>query len=175
MALRRTIALGAALVAAAVCHEATAGVVSIEVEGTLPGFTASALADFLVAQMNRVSLEGWHFAPAAGGPGEHADRVVWSFRPNPYAAGAVRSFGFSRGMIERLAGVHRSVTVEARLYLGGEYQTLAFGQVALSGADGDDALAREVVELSRALMAYPGIDAKPAPPGKRSADADATG
>ena len=76
----------------------------------------------VAARMAETRLPDWRFEPAADN-GSAANRVEWSFKLNPYAGGEVRNFARTSGY-EREFGFHRPITVEARLYLNGEYQTL---------------------------------------------------
>jgi hypothetical protein len=120
----------------------------------------SALSRYLAAQMARVGLSDWRFEPAAGN-GPAANRVEWTFKLGPYAGGEVRSFVNTLSHEERFAG-RRPITIEARLYLNGEYQTLV-QQQALVGDDPDDPdLAAAVVGATRNLLgpsgAYRAID-----------------
>jgi hypothetical protein len=77
---------------------------------------------YLSQQMEQVRFSEWRFEPA-GANGLAPDRVEWSFTMNPYAGGEQRSF-VRPHMEQRIFGAHRPVTIEARLYLSGEYQTM---------------------------------------------------
>ena len=61
----------------------------------------------------------------------------------------------------------RPVTIEARLYLNGEYQTLVEEQATVRGGPDDPALAAAVVSVTRNLLgprgAYRAIDTGLAP------------
>jgi len=94
----------------------------------LPGLPHSALSRFLAAHMAEVGLADWRFAPAAG-DASAPDRVEWTIRLNPYAGGEVRNFVHTLFHEQRL-GVHRPVTIEARLHLNGQYQTLVLISMA---------------------------------------------
>jgi hypothetical protein len=100
----------------------------IEAIRGLFGLPHSALSRFLAAHMAEVGLADWRFAPAAG-DASAPDRVEWTIRLNPYAGGEVRNFVHTLFYEQRL-GVHRPVTIEARLYLNGQYQTLVQKQAA---------------------------------------------
>jgi hypothetical protein len=134
--------------------------VAVETKGSLPGFSDSELPDYFAAAMNAVTQKGWHFAP---GPASSvpADRIELSFETNAYAAGAVRTYGISRATMERLLNVHHSITIEARLFLGDQYQTLFFEQVTVSGGPHDAELDDAVAKLTRALTAYPALKTGP--------------
>ena len=70
---------------------------------------------------------------------------------------------------ERGFGVHRPVTVEARLYLKGEYQTLVEQQAIVQGGPDDPELASVVAKVTQNLLgpsgAYRAMDT-----GQRRAD-----
>jgi len=125
---------------------------TLEVQATrgLPGLHHSALARFVAVHMAEAGLADWRFE-AATGDGVAADRVEWSFKLNPYAGGEVRSFSHSLSRQPRLAE-RRPVTIEARLYLNGEYQTLVEEQATVRGDPDDADLAAAVVSATRELL-----------------------
>jgi hypothetical protein len=100
--------------------------------------------------MADAGLADWRFEPATGS-GPAADRVEWSFKLNPYAGGGVRRFS-PPSMNEWRAGVHRPVTIEARLYLNGEYQTLVEAQALVQGGPDDPDLATAVAAVTKDLL-----------------------
>lgn len=122
-------------------------------------FHHSALSRFLAAEMTRVGLADWRFAPE-GKDGAAADRVEWSFKLNPYAGGEVRSFVHSLSHEESFG--RRPATIEVRLYLDGQYQTLVEAQAFVRGTPDDPDLAAAVVRATRNLLgpngAYRAID-----------------
>jgi len=126
----------------------------------LPGLHHSALSRFIAAHMTEAGLVDWRFEPARGS-GVAADRVEWSIKLNPYAGGGVRSFAHSLGQEEGF-GAGRPATIEARLYLGGEYQTLVEEQATVRGGADDPDLASAVLSATRNLLgpsgAYRAID-----------------
>jgi hypothetical protein len=130
----------------------------------LPGLHHSALSRFIAAQMTQVGLADWRFEPAAGNPAA-ADRVEWSFKLNPYAGGEVRRF--ARSLNPEEFGARRPVTIEARLYLKGKYQTLVEEQAVIRGGPDDPDLAVAVATATRNLLgprgAYRAIDMGPPP------------
>jgi hypothetical protein len=139
--------------------------VTLQVEAAhgLPGLHHSALARFIAARMAGAGLAGWRFEPAAG-DAIAADRVEWTFRFNPYAGGEVRNFAH-KSTDEWRFGVHRPVTIEARLYLKGEYQTLVEKQAIIQGGADDPDLAAAVENVTQNLLgptgAYRAIDTGP--------------
>jgi hypothetical protein len=98
-------------------------------------------------------------------------RAAWSFKLNPYAGGEVRNFARTSGY-ERKLGLHRPVTIEARLYLNGEYQTLVEAQAIIHGGPDDPALAAAIASATQGLLgpsgAYRAIDTgqRPAYPSR---------
>jgi hypothetical protein len=126
----------------------------------LPGLHHSELSRFIAEHMAEAGLANWRFEPAAG-DAIAADRVEWTFRLNPYAGGEVRNF--ARTLTdERRIGVHRPVTIEARLYINGEYQTLVEKQAVIQGGADDPDLAAAVQNVTQNLLgptgAYRAID-----------------
>ena len=136
-------------------HFSPPGDVFVATKGSLPGFNDRDLPAYLVATMNAVAPTGWHFVSAGAGAKAPPERIEISFGSNPYAAGSVRTYGFSRATMDRLLNVHHSITMEARLFLGGQYQTLFFAPVTVSGGPQDSEFKEAVAKLTRALTAYP--------------------
>jgi hypothetical protein len=126
----------------------------IEASDTLPGFHLSQLPRYLALHMADARLGDWRFEPAAA-KASAPDRVKWSFRLNPYAGGEVRSF-VRPHMAERTFAAHRSITIEARLYLNGEYQTLVKKQAVIRGGPDDPDLAAEVTSVTQNLLGLKG-------------------
>ena len=126
----------------------------------LPGLNHSALSRFLAAHMADAGLADWRFEPAEG-DSPAPDRVEWTFRLNPYAGGEVRNFVHTQ-FYEQRRGVHRPITIEARLYLNGEYQTLVERQAMMQGGPNDPELAAAVASATASLLgpsgAYRAID-----------------
>jgi hypothetical protein len=90
------------------------------------------------------------FEPAAD-KGSAPDRVEWRFKLNPYAGGDVRSF-VRPHMAERTFAAYRSVTIEAKLYLNGQYQTLVEKQAVIEGGPNDPNLAAAVAAVTETLL-----------------------
>jgi hypothetical protein len=135
-------------------------ILKVEAADTLPGFHLADLSRYLALHMAEARLADWRFEPAAD-EGAWPDRVEWTFKLNPYAGGEVRSF-IRPHMAERIFGVHRPITIEARLYLNGEYQTLVEKQAVIQGGPNDPDLAEAVANLTQTLLgpsgAYRAID-----------------
>jgi hypothetical protein len=116
----------------------------------LPGLHHSALSRFIAAHMAEAGLANWRFEPNTG-DGVAADRVEWSFTLHPYAGGEVRRFAYTLSGQPR-PGTRLPVTIEARLYLHGEYQTLVEAQATIQGGPDDPDLAEAVVKATRNLL-----------------------
>jgi len=101
----------------------------VEVSQGFPGLNRSALSRFIAVHMAEAGLADWRFKPAPRNR-VAADRVEWIIKLNPYAGGEVRNFTPSPSHEDWFG---RSVTIEARLYLGGEYQTVVEEQATIRG------------------------------------------
>jgi hypothetical protein len=144
------LALAAAFSAFAPAIAAGPLTVQVEATDTLPGFHRGALPRYLAAHMAEARLVDWRFEPAAD-EGSAPDRVEWSFKLNPYAGGEVRTL-VRPHMAERTFAAYRSVTIEARLYLHGEYQTLVEKQAVIEGGPNDPNLATAVIDVTQTLL-----------------------
>jgi len=122
-------ALAMALGPFASASAATRVTLQVEVSQGFPGLNRSALSRFIAVHMAEARLANWRFEPAPGN-GVAADRVEWMIKLNPYAGGGVRNFTPSLSHEDWFG---RSVTIEARLYLGGEYQTVVEEQATIRG------------------------------------------
>ena len=122
----------------------------VEAFNGLPGLHHSALSRFLAAHMADAGLADWRFEPAQGDMAA-PDRVEWTFRLNPYAGGEVRNF-VRVPVDERGFGIHRPITIEVRLYLNGEYQTLIERQAMIQGGPNDTEFAAEVASATKSLL-----------------------
>jgi len=149
------LALVAALVPLA---SASASLLKVEEAGSVPGFHSSAqLRHYLTFHMAEVEPADWRFEPAAAGDPPAPDRVKWRFRLNPYAGGEVRSF-VPPQMEDTAFGIHRPITIEARLYLNGKYQTLAKEQAIIESGPDDPDLAAAVASLTQHLLSPSGTE-----------------
>ena len=126
----------------------------------LPGLHHSALSRFLAAHMADAGLPDWRLEPAQGDI-TAPNRVEWTFRLNPYAGGEVRQF-VRAPVAEQGFSEHRPVTIEVRLYLNGEYQTLVEQQAMIQGGPNDSEFAAAVASATKSLLgpsgAYRGMD-----------------
>jgi hypothetical protein len=116
----------------------------------LPGFHLRDLPRYLALHMAEARLTDWRFEPAVD-KGSAQDRVEWKFKMNPYAGGEVRNF-VRPHMAERTFAAHRPITIEARLYLNGQYQTLVEKQAIIQGGADDPDLAAAVVGITQNLL-----------------------
>jgi hypothetical protein len=120
----------------------------VEVSQGFPGLNRSALSRFIAVHMAEAGLADWRFKPAPRNR-VAADRVEWIIKLNPYAGGEVRNFTPSPSHEDWFG---RSVTIEAKLYLGGEYQTLVEEQGTIRGGPDHLVLASTVVSVTRSLL-----------------------
>jgi hypothetical protein len=148
------LALAAALFLLAPENSAAQLTVQVETSDTLPGFHRRDLPRYLALHMAEARLPDWLFEPAAD-KGSAPNRVVWKFILNPYAGGEVRNFTRPH-MAERIFGAHRPVTIEARLYLNGEYQTLVEKQAVIGGGPDDTNLAAAIASVTQNLLGSQG-------------------
>jgi hypothetical protein len=126
---------------------------AVEISGSVPGLSQAELRRYVAEQMNATRV-GWQFV-AADKADEEPNRVEWSFTTGPSANGAVRTYGFSRAMMERLVGAHHYVTIEAKLYWHGQYQTVMLGHVTMGAAAPDPDLTTLIGKMTRLVLAYP--------------------
>jgi len=144
---------------------ASALTLQVETSDTLPGFHIGDMPRYLALHMTKAGLVDWRFEPSAEN-GSAADRVEWRFKLNPYAGGEVRTF-VRPHMAERVFAAHRPVTIEARLYLNGHYQTLVERQASIQGGPNDPDLAAAVASVTQDLLgpqgAFRAIDAGQTP------------
>ena len=98
--------------------------------------------------MAEANFADWRFEVTENGPAP--DRVEWSFKWNPYAGGEVRRFG-PKG---RSFHLRRPITIEARLYLNGEYQVTVEKQAIIDERSdrNDPHLAEVVASVTQNLL-----------------------
>jgi len=159
-ALVAALALNVAFMPFASPRAAAQVTLQVEAIDGLPGFHRADLSLYLAQHMAETRLADWRFEPAEGN-GLASDRVEWTFKLNPYAGGEVRSFAHTL-VHERRFGVQRPITIEARLYLNGEYQTLVEQQAIVRGGPDSPGLAAAVASATQNLLgplgAYRAID-----------------
>lgn len=131
-------------------------VVAVETAGSVPGIGEGQLDRYIADQMNAAHVGAWRFVPVKSAIPE--DRVEWSFTMAPSAMGAVRTYGFSRAMMERLIDAHHYVTIEAKLYWHGQYQTVMLGHATIGSGVQDPALTALIAKMTRLVMSYPMSD-----------------
>jgi hypothetical protein len=129
--------------------------VSVEVEGSLPGFTADQLSAYVSQQMADAHLTAWRFAPAtpASGATPPPNRVVWQFKILPFAGGSVRYIGPALSKARDLFGVGRPVGVDAKIYLNGQYQSTSFDQATIKGGPRDAGLSDVIKKVMHSIVA----------------------
>ena len=139
---------------------ASSTILEVGAANGLPGFREGELLLYLARQMTDAGLTDWRFEPATG-EGLPANYVLWTFTLKPDAEAEVRSHRPHHLFRESSSDLY-SVTLEARLYLNGVYQTLVSGQALMDGSN-DRRLALAVTEITRSLLgpsgAYRSIDA----------------
>jgi hypothetical protein len=143
-------ALVAALSLFAPANAAAPLILQVATSDTLPGFHLGDLPRYLALHMAEAQLADWRFEPASD-KGSAPDRVDWKFKLNVYAGGEVRKF-IRPHMAERTFSAHRPITIEARLYLNGQYQTLVEKQVIVQGGPDDPDLAAAVTGVTQNLL-----------------------
>ena len=159
-------ALAAVLSLFAPANAASPLILQVATSDTLPGFHLGDLPRYLARHMAEAGLADWRFEPAAD-KGSAPNRVEWSFKLNPYAGGEVRSL-VRPHMAERIFSEHRPITIEVRLFLNGQYQTLVEKHAIIQGGADDPDLAAAVASVTQNLLgpsgAYRAIDtgARPA-------------
>jgi hypothetical protein len=130
---------------------AAATLLKVEGSGAVPGFNSSELRRYLTLHMAEAEPATWRFEPAAAGDIRAPDRVNWRFKLGPYAGGEVRTF-VPPDMVDSTFGVHRPITIEARLYANGRYQTLVKEKAIVQGGPDDPDLSAAVVNLTKNLL-----------------------
>jgi hypothetical protein len=138
-------------------HAAESVRVAVAATGELPGIPETDLNAYLIKAMAAAGRD-WRFEPAAAGRIPPPYRIEWSFKTKTAAASSVRTYGFSDSAMQRLLGTRHYLTIEATLYLQGEYQTQTIGQVSVLGGAGDSDLVAEIERDTRQLLAYPSMD-----------------
>ena len=156
------LALAGCLLCAAPARAVT---IAVTASGDLPGFRMHDAAAWIAVRVAAAGLEHWQFE--AGDPDHPSPtRIEWRFETLPYAGGEVRKFfpmAESRGAMDvHLQGRHRLISVQARLFLDGQYQTETLAQEAVKGGADDPDLADFVVDTIRTLdTAWHAIDLSP--------------
>ena len=128
---------------------ASSTMLEVGAAGGLPGFQEGELQLYLARHMTNAGLTEWRYEPALG-EGLPANYVQWKFRLKPYNGGEVYSHHPFHRSRETFGELY-SVTLEARLYLNGEYQTLVEGQALMDGPH-DPRLALSVTEITKNLL-----------------------
>jgi hypothetical protein len=126
--------------------------VAVVVEGSLPGFSQDQLDAYVVQEMRAAHITAWHFeTDPTGAPA--ANRIVWHFKLLPYAGGSVRYIGPAVNRMKDLFGIRRAVGIDAKIYLGGQYQTSTFDQATIRGGGEDEDLGKVIQRVLRSIVA----------------------
>jgi len=150
-----------AFVAASTAHWADAApvqredapvTVSVVVEGALPGFTPDSLVAYVSRQMADAQVTGWRFVPAAA-EDSSPNRVVWRFRMLPFADGAVKYLGPAMSRVRDMFGIRRPVSLDAKIYLDGRYQSETFNQATIKGGLDDPELGATIRKMAKQIVA----------------------
>jgi hypothetical protein len=130
--------------------------VSVEIDGSLPGFTNDQLSAYISQQMAASHVTSWHFEPgpaAAATAGQPANRIVWHFKQLPFAGGGVRYIGPALSRAREVFGVGRAVGIDAKIYLDGQYQATTFDQATVKGGPNDPSLAAAIQKVMKSIVA----------------------
>jgi hypothetical protein len=139
--------------------------VIVAAHGSVPGVRDADLNRFLADTMNAGVRGPWHFEPAPADAPKAANRIEWAIRTMTSAEGTVRSFGFARSAIDRMMGRHQVLSIDATLFLGGQYQTGLHSEVPATKEAQNPELAADIVRSTQQLMAHESTDAtKPVTP-----------
>jgi hypothetical protein len=159
-ALVTRLALAAILMPFASAIAAAAMTLQVAASDGLPGFHRGDLQRYLALHMAETGLGEWRFEPAADS-GSAANRVEWTLRLNPYAGGGVRNFAHTP-VYQQGFSARRPITIEARLYMNGDYQTLVEKQAVIQGGPNDPEFAAAIASATQDLLgpsgAYHPID-----------------
>jgi hypothetical protein len=135
--------------------------VSVEIDGSLPGFTTDQLSAYVSQQMEASHVTAWHFEPGpapAMTAGQPANRIVWHFKQLPFAGGGVRYIGPALSKARDVFGVGRAVGIDAKIYLNGQYQATTFDQATVKGGPGDPSLAAAIQKVIKSIVANAAAD-----------------
>lgn len=130
--------------------------VSVEIDGSLPGFTNDQLSAYVSQQMAASHITSWHFEPgpaAMTAEGQPANRIVWHFKQLPFAGGGVRYIGPAVSKAREVFGVGRAVGIDAKIYLNGQYQATTFDQATVKGGPNDPGLAAAIQKVMKSIVA----------------------
>jgi hypothetical protein len=129
--------------------------VAVEVEGSIPGFTADQLSAYVSEQMADAHLTAWRFTPATPHQDgtEPPNRVVWHFKVLPYGGGTVRYIGPALSKARDLFGSGRPIGLDAKIYLNGQFQSTCFDQATVRGGPHDPALSDVIKKMMNTIVA----------------------
>lgn len=138
--------------------------VSVEIDGSLPGFTADQLSAYVSQQLAATHITSWHFEPgpaAAAAADQPANRIVWHFKQLPFAGGGVRYIGPALSKAREVFGVGRAVGIDAKIYLNGQYQATTFDQATVKGGPNDPGLAAAIQKVMKSIVANAAAEGTP--------------
>ena len=141
--------------------------ISVEIDGSLPGFTTDQLSAYLSQQMTASHMTAWHFEPGPAPEataGQPANRIVWRFKQLPFAGGGVRYIGPALSKARDVFGVGRAVGIDAKIYLNGQYQATTFDQATVKGGPNDPGLAAAIQKVMKSIVANAAADGTQAGP-----------
>jgi hypothetical protein len=131
--------------------------VSVEIDGSVPGFTTDQLEAYVAEQMAATHITSWHFepGPAPGGPiaSQPANRIVWHFKPLPYGGGGIRYIGPVMSRANQLFGVGRAVGIDAKIFLNGRFEATTFDQVTVKDGLRDAGLSAVIQKVMKSIVA----------------------
>ncbi|GIL39413.1 hypothetical protein [Roseiterribacter gracilis] len=142
------------LLAPVASHATSLDVVVADGANQVPGLRGDDLPRAILNSMQHVAPRDMSVEVAPKGP-LPPNRVEWRFHANPYAGGAVKYIGPARSAAERLFGVHRQVTAEAKLFLDGKYQSTVFGEANLAGTADEPSFTALIEGLTTTLLHTP--------------------
>lgn len=128
--------------------------VTVEIDGSLPGFTQDQLSAYVTEQMSAADVTSWRFTPgpALNGNAEPTNRIVWHFKLLPFAGGTVRYIGPALSKAREAFGVGRAIGIDAKIYLDGKYQASTFDQVTIKGGPNDPGLVGAIQKVTRTIV-----------------------
>lgn len=138
--------------------------VMVEIDGSVPGFTKEQLSAYLCRQMEASHLTSWHFLPTSLGPtggDQPSNRIVWHFKPLPYAGGATRYIGPALSKARQLFGVGRAISIDAKIFLNDEFEATTFDQVTVKGGQDDPGLAASIQKIMKSVVTNAFLTASP--------------
>jgi hypothetical protein len=129
--------------------------VLVEIEGSVPGFTKDELSTYLCQQLTASHITGWRFLPtsmAGTGGDQPSNRIVWHFKPLPYAGGGTRYIGPAMSKAKELFGVGRAVSIDAKIFLNDQFEATTFDEATVKGGPNDPGLAAAIQKVMKSVV-----------------------